>query len=137
MRLRISLFKISRINFLANVRTKECLSQINFGSSSGRYIENLSSWSLLGLSQTARRLGEIKPGPVFGKGYRQPGGKFQQEKQMPPIWLLSVENIEGMPERLVKWRFTLLSNVYSHSRFVLSTNHLRWLFGFKKWYLKR
>lgn len=45
---------------------------------------------------------------VFGKGYGQPGGKFQQEKQMPPIWLLSVENVEGMPERLVKWRSTLL-----------------------------
>lgn len=29
-------------------------------------------------------------------------------KQMPPIWLLSVENTEGVPERLVKWRSTLL-----------------------------
>lgn len=51
---------------------------------------------------------------------------------MPPIWLLSVENIEGMPEGLVKWRSTLLSTVYSHSRFVLSADHLRWPCGVRK-----
>ena len=67
----------------------------------GDCTESLSSPSLP--SQTARRLGEIKPGPVFGKGYQQPGGKFQQEKQMSLTWLLNVVNIEGMPERVVKW----------------------------------
>lgn len=73
--------------------------------------------------------------PSVWKGlYPQPGGKFQWEKQMPPIWLSSVENTEGMPERPVKWRFTLLWNVYSHSRFVLSTNHLRCPWGLKKQY---
>lgn len=92
----------------------------------GDCTESLSSRSLP--SQTARRLGKIKPGPVFGKGYRQPGGKFQQEKQMPLTWLLSVENIEGMPERLVKWRFTLLWNVYSLSSLVLSADQMAlWL----------
>lgn len=41
--------------------------QMNFGSSSGRDIESPSPLFLLWLSQTARRLGEIKPRPVFGK----------------------------------------------------------------------
>lgn len=40
---------------------------MNFGSSSGRDIESPSPLFLLWLSQTTRRLGEIKPGPVFGK----------------------------------------------------------------------
>jgi hypothetical protein len=45
---------------------------------------------------------------VFGKSYRQPGGKFQQENQRPPVWLSSVEIVEGMPETLVKLKLTLL-----------------------------
>lgn len=41
-----------------------------------------------------------------------------------------------MPGRLVEWRFTLFGSVYSHSRSGLSTDHLRWLRGFKEQYFQ-
>lgn len=67
-----------------------------------------SSWSLLGLSQMARRLGEIKPGPVFGKGLSATRWEVSAGKTDASNLALSVEHGEGMPARLVKWRFTLL-----------------------------
>ena len=103
----------------------------------GDILTSPSSWSLLGLSQTAGRLGEIKPGPVFGKGYRQPGGTFQREKQMPRVWLLSVESREGMPERLAKWRSTLPEVfILIAGLFFQPTDHLRWPCVLKKRYFK-
>lgn len=62
---------------------------------------SVQTQSLQGLSQPVGRLGGIKPGQCLERPTTA-RWEVSAEKQMPPVWLLSVENIEGMPERLVK-----------------------------------
>lgn len=47
------------------------------------------------------------PGQCLERAIDNQVGSFSR-RNMPPVWLLSVENIERMPGSLAEWTFTLL-----------------------------